>query len=191
MKVLITGGSGYTVDNLTGLLVKNGMHGQFNSTVTLTNAYGILSDGLSENGVGGTLTVSDFRHIYLKNRGAQFGAGTLSVSNQSGLWIDKQELGGTTNYGVVLNGDGAGSDIVFGLNQEARIYSSGGELFVEDGASNVTQISPHDPETGEWIYYSRNVKTGKVVRVNMEKLVEAVEKLTGETFMIESVESIK
>jgi len=44
---------------------------------------------------------------------------------------------------------------------------------------------PHDPETGEWIYYSKNIKTGKIVRVDMEKLVKAVEKITGEKFMIE------
>jgi len=31
------------------------------------------------------------------------------------------------------------------------------------------------------------VKTGKIVKVNMEKLVKAVEKLTGETFMIETL----
>lgn len=183
-----TGGSGYTVDNMSSLLVQNGMHAGFNSTVTLTNGYGILSRGLQKYGVGGTLTVSNFRHIYLQDKGIQAGNSTLNVTNQSGIWIDKQEMGNTINYGIVLNGDGAGADIVFGDSQQASIYSTGGLLYATDMNGNITQFSPHDPETGEWIYYSKNIKTGKTVRVNMEKLVEAVEKLTGETFMIESVE---
>ncbi len=111
--------------------------------------------------------------------------GTADVA--SGIHIKPQTIG-TANYGIILDGDGAGSDIVFGTNQEARIYSDSGELFAKDGTGNVTQISPHDPETGEWIFYSKNVKTGKVVRVDMEKLVKAVEKITGEKFMVEAME---
>ena len=87
-----------------------------------------------------------------------------------------------------MNGDGAGADIVFGASQEARIYSSGGVLYASDNDFNTTQISPHDPVTGEWVFYSKNLKTGKTMKVNMEKLVKAVEQLTGETFMIESIE---
>lgn len=114
-----------------------------------------------------------------------WGLGT--ISNAFGIKVDKQTYG-TNKMGIWLNGDGAGADIVFGPNQETRIYSSAGELFAKDGAGNVTQISPHDYETGEWIFYSKNMKTGKVVRVDMERLVKAVEKLTGEKFMIETVE---
>ncbi len=51
-----------------------------------------------------------------------------------------------------------------------------------------TLISPHDPDTGEWIFYSKNVQTGRVVRVDMERMVRAIEKLTGETFMVEKWE---
>ena len=45
--------------------------------------------------------------------------------------------------------------------------------------------------TGEWRFYSKNTKTGKVIEVNMEQLVKAVEKLTGEKFLIESYEAVK
>jgi hypothetical protein len=136
---------------------------------------------------GGTINATDLIGLDID---APSGA-PLTVSNLSGIWIDQQVAGTTNNYGLVLDGDGAGSDVVFGPNQEASIYSSGGEIFVKDGATNVTQISPHDPVTGEWVFYSRNIKTGKTVRINMEKLVKAVEKLTGEQFMIETVEEIK
>jgi len=54
-----------------------------------------------------------------------------------------------------------------------------------DAAGNVTLQTPHDPETGDWIFYSKNIKTGRVVRVNMEKLVKKIEELTGEKYMEE------
>lgn len=109
----------------------------------------------------------------------------MKAAYLTGLKIDQQTGASIANYGIVLNGDGAGADIVFGPNQNASIFSNAGELYAKDQAGNVTQISPHDPETGEWIYFSKNVKTGKVVRVDMEKLVKAVEKLTGEKFIVE------
>jgi len=146
---------------------------------TVTDGYGLLSEVRDEPS-SGALNFGSFSHLHLLNPDA-----AISATNLTGLWIDKQTEG-TNNRGIVLNGDGAGSDIVLGASQEASIYASGGEIYVKDGLSNVTQISPHDPETGEWRFYSKNVRTGRVVEINMEKLVKAVEKLTGETFMIET-----
>jgi len=51
-----------------------------------------------------------------------------------------------------------------------------------DGAGAETKISPHDSH-GEWEYYSRNVNTGKVVRIKMEKMIRKLEELTGEKFI--------
>ena len=56
------------------------------------------------------------------------------------------------------------------------------EVHVMDGAGNVTKISPHN-EAGDWEYYSVNTKTGKTVRVNMERMIRKLEELTGETFI--------
>ena len=112
-------------------------------------------------------------------------SGVVDVA--SSIHLQKQTMG-TANYGIILDGDGTGSDIVFGPTQNVRLYSkSDNKLYANDGI-NETQVSPHDPVTNEWIFYSKNVKTGKVVRVDMERLVKAVEKLTGEKFMIEAME---
>ena len=73
----------------------------------------------------------------------------------------------------------------------AKDVSTSAEMFVQDEAGNETQISPHDPETGEYIFYSENIYTGRKVRINMEQLVRAVEKLTGKTFLIEEFTSNK
>jgi hypothetical protein len=68
----------------------------------------------------------------------------------------------------------------------AHIYakddSSSAEVFVRDEAGNVTKISPHNEE-GEWEYYSKNTKTGKTVRVNMEEMIRDIEKLTGKSYI--------
>jgi hypothetical protein len=122
-----------------------------------------------------------------------------TIGTLSGLWITAQTMG-TANYGLVLDGDvptqphteeDFGAAIVLGDTQNVKLYARGGELFVLDSADNETPLGPHDFETGEWIFYSKNIKTGRTVRVNMEKMVKAIEKLTGEKFMIESIEEVK
>jgi hypothetical protein len=60
------------------------------------------------------------------------------------------------------------------------------ELWVFNGNGEFTQISPHDPKTGEWIFLSHNVKTGRTLRVNMEQLVKEVEELTNKKFMTDT-----
>jgi len=70
----------------------------------------------------------------------------------------------------------------------ARDVDDSSELFVKNEAGDETPLGPHDPVTGEWIFSSRNVKTGKTLRVNMEQLVNAVEEASGEEFVEESYE---
>jgi hypothetical protein len=68
----------------------------------------------------------------------------------------------------------------------AKDTSGTAEMWVMDGAGVATQISPHDPDTGEWIFYSENLRTGQKIRIDMEQAVRAVEELTGETFIEET-----
>jgi hypothetical protein len=69
---------------------------------------------------------------------------------------------------------------------KAHIYAkdeaASAEVFVRDEAGNVTKISPHNAQA-EWEYYSRNVKTGKTVRINMEEMIRDLEKLTGKNYI--------
>ena len=53
---------------------------------------------------------------------------------------------------------------------------------VMDSDGNETKISPHNQE-GEWEYYCRNKKTGKHMKINMEKMIRKLEEITGETFI--------
>jgi hypothetical protein len=150
--------------------------------MTFSEVYGFWSRAGGASDGAGILSFTNYYHYYVEDFDS---SATMKATNQYGLYIPHLS-GATNNYGIVLDGDGAGSDIVFGPNQGSSIYSNNGELFAKDSASNVTQISPHDPETGEWIFYSKNTKTGRTVRVNMEELVRDMEKLTGKKYMIES-----
>ncbi|MAG25554.1 hypothetical protein CMI47_08250 [Candidatus Pacearchaeota archaeon] len=64
----------------------------------------------------------------------------------------------------------------------AKDESSSAEVYVRDEAGNVTKISPHNDQ-GEWEYFSKNIKTGKTVRVNMEEMIKDIEKLTGKSYI--------
>lgn len=60
-------------------------------------------------------------------------------------------------------------------------------VFVIDEDSNATKISPHNAE-GEWEFFSRNTRTGRTVRINMERAVRVLERLSGETLIEETFE---
>ena len=126
------------------------------------------------------------------------GPGKLQFYNLTdtvtGMTLDEKGnvgIGTTNQFG---NGEGilslknANTNPSMTLMNAAALYASSGELFAYDAAGNATQISPHDKETGEWIFYSKNIKTGRVVKINMEKLVKKFEEMTGESFIEEWVE---
>lgn len=131
-------------------------------TTTSTSEYNYLIDADSNNGSTDCLLVLGNANVCIgtDNYGAD-AAGVLSIANGTA------PTDGYADLSMLYAKDNGGSS----------------EMWVMDEAGNDTQISPHDPETGDWIFYSKNVKTGRVVRVNMEKLVAKIEEVTGENFM--------
>lgn len=119
--------------------------------------------------------------------GSQGGGGITSVSADpvptlgGNLNANTYNINNVSTISVATNGNpGVDPTTDSGVGY---IYAKGAtaELFVKDGAGNITQISPHDEE-GDWVYYSENVKTGKRVKVNMERMIRKLEEITGETF---------
>ena len=115
--------------------------------------------------------------------------GPLAVSG-SGSFSDNLAIGaipgeaGGGMGGVLTLGD-ADQTPTTSLPEGGAFFATGGELFAYDSAGNATQISPHDKATGDWVFYSRNTKTGRVVRINMEQMIRTLEALTGKTFIQE------
>tara|TARA_Y100000310_G_scaffold345707_1_gene468578 strand:- start:9688 stop:10785 length:1098 start_codon:yes stop_codon:yes gene_type:complete len=106
--------------------------------------------------------------------------------------------GQATTFGMEMTGDGGlfmknaggGAGAEPGTESGAAgIYAADvatvSELFAVDESANETQLSPHDPETGEYFFFSKNRFSGRRVKILMEQLVKEVERLSGKKFMIE------
>ena len=135
----------FKIDTGTGLNITNGTYLGWNNTKFMTN---VGTAGLWCN----NKYLDQVRYIATGTNGA------LAT--------------GTVNGGFVSFGDNAG-DPTMAANTAgvyAKDVSGTVELFAIDDAGNATQLSPHDAN-GEWVYNSRNTKTGKRVLIQMERLV--------------------
>jgi hypothetical protein len=65
------------------------------------------------------------------------------------------------------------------------LYCTSGELRVMDAAGNATLLSPHDHDTNEWIYDSVDSRTGRRLRIDMERLMRAIDAQLGGGFVHE------
>ena len=160
----------------TGLFITAGGSGD----LTLTDFYSIRSFGLASGSVAGSTTVSDYYHFYADafNTGS---SGNVTVSNEYAFYDNGNKL---SRFGAVILANQSGDPS--GVTDSSHIYAKddGGssEVHVRDEAGNVTKISPHN-EQGEWEFYSKNTRTGKTVRINMEKAIKVLEKISGETLI--------
>ena len=173
--------------------------GQNTGDVTVTDFVAYNSIGIDRyddsGGSPGDLSITDFYH-FKANDSNIFGGGTKTVTNVYGYWYEgdstatnsyafySTDATSTSRMGAIRL-DNQSGDPTHGANFSwiyAKDDSSSSEVHVKDEAGNVTKISPHN-KAGEWEYYSKNSKTGKTVRVNMEKMIRKLEQLTGETFI--------
>jgi hypothetical protein len=67
---------------------------------------------------------------------------------------------GTAPVGTLANG--------------VSFYSAAGEASVMDAAGNATLLSPHDSETNEWIFRSKHTPSGKVLKIDVEKMLRFI-----------------
>ena len=89
----------------------------------------------------------------------------------------------------LFNGTAPSGNVTNGVILFAQDVSTS-ELRVRDEAGNVSTLSPHNFDMlGErsdpmaWAYYAKNVFVGKEISVDMMKVIRALEKLTGETYI--------
>jgi hypothetical protein len=75
-----------------------------------------------------------------------------------------------TNHLDIFNGTAPVGTLANGIS----LYSSSGEAYVMDAAGNATLFSPHDAETNEWIFRSKHTPSGKVLRIDVERLLRFV-----------------
>jgi hypothetical protein len=75
-----------------------------------------------------------------------------------------------TNQLVLFNGTAPVGTLTNGVS----FYSASGEARVMDAAGNSTLLSPHDQTTNEWIFHSKHTPTGKVLKIDVERLLKFV-----------------
>jgi hypothetical protein len=97
-------------------------------------------------------------------------------ANTVALYHMDGSAGGTT----FTDSSGNGQDLTAVNGATTEIGQA--ELYAFDGSGNSTKISPHNAE-GEWEYYSKNVNTGKTVRINMEEAIRDLGELTGKDYI--------
>ena len=197
-----SGGSASTLANLRGVDVEAGIYvsttSNLASDITITDVYGTNStiycaDDTGENS-SGSATITDaynYRASYYKTSGDTItdiyafyneGAEDSAATNRYAFY--SLDAAASSRMGAIRL-DNQSGDPTHGANFSwiyAKDDSSSSEVHVKDEAGNVTKISPHN-KAGEWEYYSKNTRTGKTVRVNMERMIRKLEEVTGETFI--------
>ena len=130
-------------------------------------------------GVGATtnLVVNGYR-VNMERKGLGVSAASVVLNTND------QSIAGLKRFSdpIMMTVGSDPSTVANNAHIYAKDETSSAEVFVRDEAGNVTKISPHN-EQGEWEYYSRNTKTGKTVRINMEEMIRDIEKLTGKTYI--------
>lgn len=118
---------------------------------------------------------------------------TTPVTRFSVTAVGNAKIGGSANRGTT---EGTNQLVIFNgtapvgtLTNGASFYAASGEMRVMDSAGNSTLLSPHDSKTNEWIYHSKDTRTGKVLRIDMERLMRKLDELFGGGFIHELIES--
>jgi len=190
--ILTPGGTGNIV---AGALTINGTTLSAADSTKITLAEAVDVTGATD--IGGALTgTSASFSTTLAVTGAATFSGTAIVDN---ITINDSTISSSSNADINISAGGTGDlrvDSHVGLkvqagdavadSDHAHIYAKddtgSAEVYVRDEAGNVTKLSPHN-EKGNWEYFSRNVITGKVIRIDMEEMIRDIEKLTGKVYI--------
>lgn len=168
-------GEGNTVGQPNYSFIGDSDTGIFNNSISSPNKLFLIAGGVEYVSTATAATVvndggadHDFRVESDSNTHALFVEGTNSNVKIGG----SAERAGTvgTNHLDVFDGTAPVGTLANGIS----LYSSSGEAYVMDAAGNATLISPHDAETNEWIFKSKHTPTGKVLRIDVEKLLRFV-----------------
>ena len=182
---------------LTGPITATGTQ----TTTGQLNVDNLRLDGnvLSATSGAVTLTPADGQNVSVSGTNVKLTAAEANFTLMEATTARADTIeSDTSNADLVFNTQGTG---VFDFNAAIKmaevskptavadhgfIYtkndSGTGEVFVLDAADNETKISPHN-DNGEWEYFSRNSRTGKTVRINMEAMIRDLESFTGNKYI--------
>ena len=107
------------------------------------------------------------------------GTDAIGKGSNTAVWgntdMEEHYFNGALNLAQVATAPGA-------IASSGWIYAKTNEIYVLDGAGNETLISPH-AGTDEWSFISHNRYTGRKISVDMEGVIRALERVSGEKLM--------
>ena len=195
-QMILTGSGGITLTGATGITGATTITGALTYTGT-----GIVGSDMHRSidtdflrvsggdgaGTGANLILFGSTHATNPNQMSISATGGVLIGNTSNLFVGGSAARSTTagtNQVILTNGTAPVGTLANGVS----FYSTAGEARVMDAAGNATLLSPHDHDTNEWIYWSKNTVTGQVLRVDMERLMRRLDQEFGGGFITESVE---
>ena len=169
----------------TGSGILQGLQIQRNATYTGANGDGLYIRFDAKNDAGTSKNYAVLT-TYMPSaaNGAEYGGFSFDVMNNGASVAAAIKV---TARGLELyNGTAPTTSVTDGVRLYSEDVSSSAELKARDEAGNITTLSPHNftgiPQGRSnqlaWAFYSE--KEGKYINVDMFKLAELVEKLTGE-----------
>jgi hypothetical protein len=140
------------------------------SGATLTNNYGFFADAMTSatNNYGFYSDIasgSNRWNFYANGTAENYVANNLKIGGTAA----RATTAGTAQL-VLFDGTAPAGTLANGVS----FYSAAGEANVMDAAGNATLLSPHDSETNEWIFRSKHTPTGKVLKIDVEKMLRFI-----------------
>ncbi|HMW11398.1 MAG TPA: hypothetical protein PJ987_13260, partial [Bacteroidia bacterium] len=166
-----------------------------NGTSTLTGGVTIDGSGVDYDLKGNKSGINIASRVTTIGDYLAAGSGTKIIVDESNdkLFMISAAISGATTGDALTVADpttgeiGVAPNLAFNFMKEnTMIYAKNGRLWAEDADKNLTQISPHN-DKGEWIYKSVS-KDGVTTEINMIRLAELLEKVTGEKLIYKTKE---
>ena len=121
INALATHGGSSVASLLAGIAVSVGTVSGTAATIGANSFNGVL---IGTPQMSGTATSSDVQGLRIRKQGS------TKITTATGIWLEPQ-TDSATNQGIVLAGDNAGNDIIFGAGQDASIFYDGTDLVVD------------------------------------------------------------
>jgi|APSaa5957512622_1039677.scaffolds.fasta_scaffold10745_2 hypothetical protein len=182
-------GSNSYITNLTGNLTinTNGLNGGIiyldsEEDGTMFKCSGTEVVQIDANGVNVVRFTDNYRiNEDIVLTATTLGVGVLSSSLTSVGTLTSLKTSGTIELQTTTSPTyGANKGFIYAKDETVDHT----EVYVMDEQGNETKISPHNDD-GDWEFYSKNIKTGAIVRINMMNLIRKVEELSGEQFVFD------
>ena len=125
---------------------------------------------------GSVVAVTDSAITKASGASLLFGTGSteqMRLDSSGNLGLGGSAARATTAGSAIFNIFN-GTAPVGTLTNGISLYSSSGEAYVMDAAGNATLFSPHDRDTNEWIFRSKHTPSGKVLKIDVERLLRFV-----------------